>query len=68
MYQTTEAPRRERKEGFESLLRRFLRDVQQSGILTEVKKKRYFSKDISRVAKREIASRKAVRKRLKRGY
>lgn len=67
-YQTSEAPRRERKEGFESLLRRFFRDVQQSGILTEVKKRRYFSKDISRRAKREIASRKAARKRMKRGY
>ncbi len=67
-YLPTEGPRRERKEGFESLLRRFFRDVQQSGILTEVKKRRYFSKDISRQAKREIASRKAVRKRIKRGY
>lgn len=63
-----EGPRRERKEGFESLLRRFFRDVQQSGILTEAKKRRYFSKDISRRAKREIASRKAARKRAKRGY
>ncbi len=65
---TNEAPRRERKEGFESLLRRFFRDVQQSGILSEVKKRRYFSKDISRRAKREIATRKAARKRMKRGY
>lgn len=67
-YQTMEPPRRERREGFESLLRRFFRDVQQSGLLSEVKKRRYFSKDISRQAKREIASRKAVRKRMKRGY
>jgi small subunit ribosomal protein S21 len=60
--------RPERREGFETLLRRFFRDVQQSGILSEVKKRRYFSKDISRRAKREIASRKAARKRMKRGY
>jgi ribosomal protein S21 len=65
---TMEAPRRERKEGFESILRRFFRDVQQSGVLSEVKKRRYFSKDISRTAKREIATRKAARKRMKRGY
>lgn len=67
-YETTDSPRRERKEGFETLLRRFFRDVQQSGILSEVKKRRYFSKDISRQTKREIASRKAARKRMKRGY
>jgi ribosomal protein S21 len=65
---TSEAPRRERREGFESILRRFFRDVQQSGILSEVKKRRYFSKDISRTAKRGIAIRKAARKRVKRGY
>ena len=63
-----EAPHRERREGFESILRRFFRDVQQSGILSEVKKRRYFSKDISRRTKREIATRKAVRKRIRRGY
>lgn len=67
-YQTSEMPQRERREGFESILRRFFRDVQQSGILSEVKKRRYFSKDISRRAKREIATRKAIRKRMKRGY
>lgn len=67
-YEITDMPRRERREGFESLLRRFFRDVQQSGILSEVKKRRYFSKDMSRRAKREIASRKAIRKRIKRGY
>lgn len=65
---SSEAPRRERREGFESILRRFFRDVQQSGILSEVKKRRYFSKDISRTAKRNIAIRKAARKRVKRGY
>ncbi len=65
---STERAPRERKEGFESILRRFFRDVQQSGILSEAKKRRFFSKDISRKAKRVIAIRKAARKRVKRGY
>lgn len=68
MYQTAEMPRRERREGFESILRRFFRDVQQSGILSEVKRRRSFNKELSRRAKREIAIRKAARKRIRRGY
>lgn len=68
------APRRsfgdggERREGFEVILRRFFRDVQQSGILTEVKRRRFHTKPLSRSKKREIATRKAARRRLKRGY
>lgn len=68
MFQASDAPRRERKESFESLLRRFFRDVQQSGVLTEVKRRREFSKPISRKERRRIAVRKAERKRVKRGY
>ena len=60
--------KRKEKEGFEVLLRRFFRDVQQSGVLTEIKKRRYFTKDVSRVKKRDTARRKAVRKRAKQGY
>ncbi len=56
------------KESFEVTLRRFFRDVQQSGILTEAKKRRFFEKDTSRKLKRVIAQRKAVRKRVSRGY
>ncbi|MEK7461129.1 MAG: 30S ribosomal protein S21 [Patescibacteria group bacterium] len=60
--------REPRKEGFEALLRRFFRDVQQSGILSEAKKRRYRSGEISRVKRRQIATRKAARRRVKRGY
>ena len=62
-----EVKRRE-NEGFEVLMRRFFREVQQSGVLTEIKKRRYFEKDISREKKRESARRKAARKRAKQGW
>lgn len=57
-----------RREGFEVMLRRFFRDVQQSGILSEAKKRRFHEKPLSRGKKREIATRKAARRRFKRGY
>jgi len=57
-----------RREGFEVMLRRFFREVQQSGILSEVKKRRFHEKPLSRGKKREIATRKAARRRWKRGY
>jgi small subunit ribosomal protein S21 len=60
--------KRKEKEGFEVLLRRFFRDVQQSGVLTEIKKRRYFTKDVSRDKKRDSARRKALRKKVKQGY
>ena len=56
------------RESFESVLRRFFREVQQSGILTEAKKRRFFEKEPSRKLKRTIAQRKATRKRMTRGY
>lgn len=69
------APRRtsssdggERREGFEVMLRRFFREVQQSGILSEVKRRRFHEKPFSRSKRRAIAIRKAARRRLKRGY
>ena len=55
-------------ERFESLLRRFNREIQQSGILTIAKKNRYFEKDPTRVMRRETAIRKNVRRRIKQGY
>ena len=55
-------------EPFEVMLRRFFRDVQQSGILTEIKKRRFREKDVSRKILREAARRKAARKKIKRGY
>lgn len=55
-------------EPFEVMLRRFFRDVQQSGVLTEIKKRRFHDKDLSRERIREAARRKAYRRKIKRGY
>ena len=62
------AGRGERGENFDVMLRRFFRDVQQSGILTEIKKRRFYSKDVSRGKRRISARRKAQVRKLKRGY
>lgn len=67
-YERSTSERAPRREGFEVMLRRFFRDVQQSGILSEVKKRRYRETALSRVKRREIATRKAARRRVKRGY
>lgn len=58
----------ERGEPFEVMLRKFFREVQQSGVLTEIKKRRYRSKDLTREQIRVSARRKAIRKKIKRGY
>lgn len=60
--------KRQGKDSSEAILRRFFRSVQQSGILTEAKKRRFFEKDISRKKVREIARRKAANRKIKRGY
>ncbi len=65
---TGDRDRGPRKEGFEVMLRRFFRDVQQSGILSEVKKRRFRENGLSRTKLRQIATRKAARRRVKRGY
>ncbi len=62
-----EVKRRER-EGFEVLLRRFFREVQQSGILTEAKQRRFREKPVSRKILREAARRKQERRKIKRGW
>ena len=64
----TSRPRGDREESFEVILRRFFRDVQQSGILSETKRRRFHRKDISRDKRREGARRKAEIRRIKRGY
>ena len=46
-------------ESFESLLRRFNRKVQQSGILIRARKTRFFSKPKSRNLERAAARRRA---------
>lgn len=55
-------------EPYEVMLRRFFRDIQQSGLLTEIKKRRFREKSVSREKIRESARRKMIRKRIKRGY
>lgn len=55
-------------ERFESMLRRFNREVQQSGILTLSKKNRFFEKDPNRSLRRASAVRKSARRRIKQGY
>jgi len=60
--------RDERGEPFEVMLRKFFREVQQSGVLTEIKKRRFRSKELTREQIREGARRKAIRRKIKRGY
>ena len=67
-YNTRADDRDGKSENFDVILRRFFRDVQQSGILTEVKKRRFRTKDVSRSKKRIAAKRKAEVRKIKRGY
>lgn len=55
-------------EKFEVLLRRFNREVQQSGILTVAKKRRYFEKEPNRLLRRKSAIRRTSIQSLRRGY
>ncbi|PIZ27602.1 30S ribosomal protein S21 [Candidatus Berkelbacteria bacterium CG_4_10_14_0_8_um_filter_42_34] len=50
------------------MLRRFNREIQQSGILTIAKKNRYFEKEPNRGERRISAMRKTERRRIKQGY
>jgi ribosomal protein S21 len=73
----SERPRYSRRDGedggrapmsVEVMLRRFFRDVQQSEIMTEIKKRRFFEKKASRNKRRAVAQVRAVRRKTKRGY
>lgn len=60
---------KERSVPFDILVRRFFREVQQSRILSEARKRRYrAAKEPSRKVKRAAARRKAARKKIRRGY
>lgn len=50
------------------LVRRFNREVQQSGILTVAKAKRYFERDVNRSLRRKSAIRRNEINKLKRGW
>jgi len=52
----------------EVMLRRFFREIQQSDIMTEIKKRRYYEKKPSRLQRRASAQVKATRRKVKRGY
>ena len=52
-------------ESFESALRRFKKQVEKSGVLSEVRKREYFEKPSIKKKKKMIAARKRLLKRLK---
>lgn len=54
--------RRKENEPFEVMVRRFNRAVQLSGVLSEMKRKRFHERPISRAKRREIAIRKKERR------
>jgi ribosomal protein S21 len=60
--------KRKGEERLEVMLRRFNREVQQSGILTTAKTKRFFERDINRLERRRSAIRKSSIRQSKRGY
>lgn len=59
---------RRSREPFEVILRRFNREIQQSGIMTEVKRRKFREPELSRRLRRQIAIVKAQRRKIKRGY
>lgn len=60
--------KRKNDERLEVLVRRFNREVQQSGVMTVAKKNRYFEKEQNRNLRRVSAIRKAKINTFKRGY
>lgn len=54
--------RKDSKESPESLIRRFSRKVQQSGVIARSKQDRYFSKDLSKAERRSQAIVRSRRK------
>ena len=60
--------KRKGEEKFDVMLRRFNREVQQSGVLTVAKTKRFFENEINRSQRRKSAIRKNIIRKLKRGY
>lgn len=57
--------RKDSKESFENLLRRFNRKVQQSGTLAIAKQGQYFEKPISKIERRKKAIIRRERKAIK---
>lgn len=57
--------RKDPKESLESLLRRFNRKVQQSGVIATAKQAQYFEKPLSKPERRQKAIVRRARKALK---
>lgn len=57
--------RKDAKEPLESLLRRFTRRVQQSGVIAVVKQKQHFEKPLSKTERRQRAIVRKERKTIK---
>ncbi len=57
--------RKDSKESFENMLRRFNRKVQQSGLMTAAKQAQYFEKPLSKRERREKAIVRRERKAVK---
>ncbi len=55
-----------RGEGFESLLKRFGRRIQQDGILTEVRRREYFEKPSVKRKRKEAANKRKTAKTFRR--
>ena len=60
--------RRKGEERLDVMVRRFNREVQQSGVLTVAKTKRFFEKDVNRSMRRKSAIRRNEINKLKRGW
>jgi small subunit ribosomal protein S21 len=54
-------------EGFEGALRRFKKQVEKGGVLSEVKKREHFEKPSVRLKKKSIAARKRSLKKNRKG-
>ena len=60
--------RKKGEERIDVMVRRFNREVQQSGILTVAKEKRFFEKSLNRGLRRKVAIRRSAINKLKRGW
>ena len=54
-------------EGFEQALRRFKKQCEKSGILSEIKKREHYEKPSVRLKKKSLAARKRLLKKIKKG-
>ncbi|MCX6808179.1 MAG: 30S ribosomal protein S21 [Candidatus Berkelbacteria bacterium] len=60
--------KRKGEERLDVMIRRFNREVQQSGVLTVAKSRRHREKELNRGMKRKIAIRRTEINKLKRGW